>query len=134
MKTNYIQTLLTVFANYDLIRQYPELIPYQQLAATGKLSEGMAKAILVQLQPVIDNAIDFPNFLHRDPTEQQLYAKGKYDVEVGHLVGDPKIRIGLRLLDKPHHVLAIGATGSGKSTLIRRIIIGVEESINVKEP
>lgn len=130
MKSNYVQILLHVINRYNLTVQYPELITYQQLAATGKLSEGMAKAILVQLQPVIDISIDFPNYLHRDPTEQQLNDKGKYDIEIGSLVNDPRIRIGLRYLDKPRHVLSVGATGAGKSTLIRRIIIEVEKANN----
>ncbi|HML74403.1 MAG TPA: DUF87 domain-containing protein [Anaerohalosphaeraceae bacterium] len=130
MKSNYVQILLHVINRYNLTVQYPELAVYQVQATSGKLSEGMAKAILVQLQSIIDHAIDFPNYLHRDPTEQQLYAKGKYDIEIGSLVNDPLIRIGLRYQDKPRHVLSVGATGAGKSTLIRRIIIEVEKANN----
>jgi hypothetical protein len=125
MKQTHVQTLLQLFHEFPLCQKHPELTPYYQLALSGMLSDGMAKAILVQLQDTVNHSIDFPNFLHRIPTEEQLYAGGKPNVEVGCLVEDPKIRVGF-ILDRPSHVLCSGSTGGGKSTLIRRIILEVE--------
>lgn len=127
MKQSYVQVLLLLFNDLPLCQRHPELIPYYQMAMSGTLTEGMAKVLLVQLQGEVNKEIDFPNFLHRIPTdEQQLYADGMPDVEVGCLAENPKIRIGLRFLDRPRHVLCSGSTGGGKSNLIRRIILGVE--------
>jgi hypothetical protein len=96
------------------------------MAEQGMLSESIAKAYLFSLQDAIEHAKDFPNFLHRPPTEEQFHADGKPDIEVGHLVEAEHIRFGIRLLDGPRHCLIAGRTNAGKTTLIRIMIDAVE--------
>jgi hypothetical protein len=104
----------------------PTLVPYQKLAEAGMLPPGIAKCLLIRHHEQFERQKDFPNLLHRPPTHEQLYADGKPDVEVGSLIEGEQLRFGIRLCDKPRHVLAAGATGGGKTTLIRNLILGIE--------
>ncbi len=52
------------------------------------------------------------------------------DIEIGELVEQPGIRVGIKIINHPgKHLLICGQTGSGKSTVVRRIIDGID-SIN----
>jgi ABC-type transport system involved in cytochrome bd biosynthesis fused ATPase/permease subunit len=49
-----------------------------------------------------------------------------YDIEIGESVEQPGIRVGIKIIDHPgKHPVVCGQTGSGKSTVIRRIIDGI---------
>lgn len=124
--SDYVSILLGVLAEYNLCDRHPELATYQMLAQVGQLSQSTARAVLMQIQDVLEHYKDFPCHLHRPPTEDQLYVQGKPDIEVGTLVEGDQLRYGLRFLDRPRHVLAVGATGGGKTTLFRRMMIAVE--------
>jgi Tfp pilus assembly pilus retraction ATPase PilT len=53
-----------------------------------------------------------------------------FDVEIGELVEQPGVRVGIKIINHPgKHILISGLTGSGKSTVVRRIIDGID-SIN----
>lgn len=132
MPGGYISKLLRVLDEYALCDQYPELAQYQMLAEMGTLSESAAKAILIQLQEVIEYQKDFPNLLHRPPTEEQLYADGRPDVEIGELTEGEQLRFGIKFFDRPRHILAAGATGSGKTTFFRTLILAVNK-LNEKQ-
>ena len=55
---------------------------------------------------------------------------GNFDIETGELVEQPEVRVGIKIINSPgKHILECGQTGSGKSTVIRRIIDGID-SIN----
>ena len=127
MPGGYVSKLLRVLNEYQLCDHYPQLAQYRMLAEMGHLSDSIAKAILIQLQEVIEHYKDFPNRLHRTPTEEQLYVKGRPDVEIGTLTEDEQLRFGIKLLNRPRQVLAAGATGSGKTTLFRTLIFGVND-------
>ena len=91
------------------------------------LSETLAKSYLFALQAQLEELKDYPNYLHRPPTAEQLYDEGEPDVEVGSLIEGDGLRFGLRLRGKVPHVLAAGSTGSGKTTLLRVLVIAVED-------
>lgn len=122
----YVAQLLQVIVQYGLDR-YEDGARIKLEIERGIMSEQRAKGYLTQVSDFIRHLDDFPNHLHRPPTREQLYAAGKPDVELGTLVeGDESIRFGLRLIDRPRHVLIAGATGSGKTTALRNIIINVD--------
>jgi len=129
---NYISMLLNLFEEYSLCDRHPELATYQMLAQMGQLSQNVARGILIQIQDLVEHYKDFPCHLHRSPTREQLYADGMPDVEVGTLAEDEQLRYGIKCLDRPRHILAAGATGSGKTTLFRTLILAVE-SLNEKQ-
>ncbi len=48
------------------------------------------------------------------------------DIEIGELVEEPGVRVGIKIINHPgKHPIICGQTGSGKSTVIRRIIDGI---------
>jgi len=97
------------------------------MAEHGMLSEDDAEIHLCQIQALIETQKDFPNLLHRIPTEEQYGAAGTPDIPLGFLAEEPTLPFGLRMLDRPRHVLVAGATGSGKTTAIRLIIRGIDQ-------
>ncbi|HUX00689.1 MAG TPA: hypothetical protein VMY35_06885 [Phycisphaerae bacterium] len=128
---SYVAELISTIKYYHLHDQYAETADILFMAEQGMLSESMAHAELFALEPDIEHAKDFPNFLHRPPTEEQFYADGKPDIEVGHMVQAEHIRFGVRLLDGPSHCLIAGRTKAGKTTLIR-IMIDAVEALNAR--
>lgn len=129
--TDYVRMLLEVMDRYRFCEHYPELAPYQSLAEMGKLSPDGARIILYQLQHIIDEATDFPNYLHRPPSEEQFYAKGQPTIRVGQLVEGDELPVGIRLRGRVPHVLAAGMTGGGKTSLFR-VMIDQVEAINAQ--
>ena len=123
---DYVAMLLRTLAEYGLCDRFPELTTYQMLAQIGQLSQSTARAVLIQIQDPIEHYKDFPCFLHRPPTEEQLYVQGKPDIQVGKLVEGEQLLYGLKFRDRPRHLLATGATGGGKTTLFRGIMLAVE--------
>jgi len=131
--TNYVAIFLELLARHSqLCEHHPELQQYQMAAMMGGLSNDKARLLIYQLQQIIEHETDFPNLLHRPPTEQQLNQEGAPDITVGHLVEDETIRVGLRLRGCVPHILAAGSTGGGKTTLFR-VIMDRVETINAQE-
>ena len=129
----YVNQLLQLIGDYRLEDRHPnEISPIVLMAQHGILSEGMAKAYLMMIQPLVDATDPHPNFLPRPPTEGELYAEGRPDIEVGNVAEGEMPRCGLRIRNRIPHVLAAGAPGSGKTTLARVIIQQVED-LNVQE-
>jgi hypothetical protein len=81
--------------------------------------EDLAAFYLQKLRPLADRCKQFPNPLARPPDESEL---GRFDIELGELAQNPGVRVGMRLNDRPRHLLASGATGMGKSSLLRSIV------------
>lgn len=114
---------------HDVIRQYhldrfPEVAAILWLILYGRISEFQAKAYLLWLRPRIEQQIACPNLLHPPPDEQQLNANGPPDIELGQL--ENGLRFGVRIKDRPRHMLFAGATGSGKTTGIRKLIMMID--------
>jgi len=123
-----VQFLRLVGEHPYLIDRCPELAQYVAMAQYGRMSEGMAKSMLFQLEEAIDLSTDYPCFLHRAPREDQLLANGKPEIEFLTLQeGEGELRCGIRLADRPRHMLVAGSTGSGKTTALRNVITRVHE-------
>jgi hypothetical protein len=122
---NSVQRALHLIRTYGLDRD-PELAHLGALLEQGLLSEGIAKAYLPALMEMAQFAVDHGIRLHRIPDEQELFAKGRPDIQVGQLVENEQLRVGLRLTGRVPHVLAAGTTGSGKTTLLRVLIDRIE--------
>ena len=77
---------------------------------------------LNQAQDDIKTKIHTGNWLPRAPSsEEELYGNGLPKLNIGKLIDNPQINIGL-LAPPPKHILLNGTTGSGKSTTIRTIV------------
>ena len=126
-----VAELIATIKYYHLHERYPDIADILFMAEQGMLSEAMATAELFGLEPDIEHAKDFPNFLHRPPSEEQFNADGKPDIEVGHLVEAEHVRLGIRLLDGPRHCLVAGRTNAGKTTLMR-VMIDAVEALNAR--
>jgi hypothetical protein len=57
------------------------------------------------------------------PSQEDL---GEFDIEIGELVENPGVRVGIRVVSGPRHLIVAGVTGSGKSNILRRIIDGLD--------
>jgi hypothetical protein len=120
----------TVGQLMHLIRTYgldddPDIAPIAVAAEYGCLSEGLAQGYLIQLQERVEELEDFPDYLHRLPEPEQLYAEGRPDIEIGGVIDDPTLRVGLRT-DICQDILICGNKGAGKTTAFLASIDGYE--------
>lgn len=92
----------------------------------GWIPAGMAQILYRKLEKLVQNKIDFPNFLHRPPTTEQFHGQNQPDIRIGVLAERPEIEWGLRF-DGPLFVLVTGLTGYGKTTAIRVILKNIHE-------
>lgn len=122
----YVNQLLQVIEAYRLEDRHPdEIEPIVLAAQHGMLSDSMAKAYLVMIEPWVDAQKRCWNGLSRAPNQEEL---GEYDIPLGELIERPGVRAGVRILDnRPRHILVSGATNSGKSALLRRLVIATEK-------
>ncbi|MCB9851904.1 MAG: type IV secretion system DNA-binding domain-containing protein [Phycisphaerales bacterium] len=112
---------------YYLDHRVPQLVAsIKHKALSGRLTETRAKFHIRRLQKLVDQQIDFPNYLHRAPSSDQLHAYGDPDIELGSLVEAPDVRFGPRISGGVQHVFCSGCTGSGKTVMLRSLIAGVE--------
>ena len=126
-KSYYVEQLKKAIQANCLDDRDPAMADLLLAAENNMISEGIAKGCLALLQEEIEKQTDFPVRLHRPPRAEQLYAQGKPDIEVGSLKEGDRLRYGIILAEgRVPHILCTGCTGSGKSTLIRAIIIQVE--------
>ncbi|MFA7281364.1 MAG: hypothetical protein WC100_14870 [Sterolibacterium sp.] len=132
MKRGYfVSQLLRLIGEYRLDRD-PAIAQIAMAAEQGGLSDGLAQGYLAQLQEEADELDDYPDFLHRLPEPEQLYADGPPDIELGAAADDPSLRIGLNI-QTARDILICGNKGSGKTTAFLGIIDGFEQ-INKKHP
>jgi len=116
--------LAKVIDEHGLADRDARIMQVRCLLEQGKLSEGLARAYLYSLEDRIEHDRDFPVRLHRPPTAEQLYANGKADIEFLTLMeSEAGDRYGSRFLDRPRHHILAGATGSGKTNALRKLII-----------
>lgn len=120
---HYLKLLLDTIGYYHLADRHPdEIDDIVLMAEHGMLTDSLASAYLLRIQPWVDAQKRCWNGLPRAPTQDEI---GEFDVLLGDLVERHGVRVGIRFLDKVRHVLVSGATGSGKSTLLRRMIIAI---------
>lgn len=123
---HFVSYLLHLIAQYGLDDRNAAVAQLRALAEHGRLSESQARTYMLWLEPFVQEQIDRPNLLHRPPDRERLHADGEWDISLGKLI-EADLEIGIRLLDRPRHILVAGTTGSGKTTAIRRIIQGIEQ-------
>lgn len=122
---NYQVELIRRIIQYGFDREaYWERI--KRKCQRGWIHPGVARALYLKLEKMIQERIDFPNFLHRPPTPEQFHGHGKPDIRIGVLAERPEIEFGLRF-DGPLFVLISGLSGFGKTTAIRTILKGIHE-------
>ena len=108
---------------YRLDDRYPNIKKKVKMIEMGILSDSVIKILISRVQPLIEKQRRCFNPLPMAPSKEEL---PDYDIEVGNLVENPDVRIGIRFKERPHHIIASGATGSGKSNLLRVIIHGLD--------
>ena len=84
----------------------------------GRINESAAAIYLRKIETLVERQKIVFNPLPRAPRIEEL---APYDIELGELIENPDVRVGLRT-DHPRHISISGQTGTGKSTLLRRII------------
>ncbi len=118
-----IKQLLEAIQYYRLADRHPDQIePIVLMAQHGLLTDNMAKAELFRIQPLIEKQKKIWNTLPKAPDQDEL---GEFDLPVGELIERPGVMAGIKILDKPRHVLVSGATGSGKSSFLRWLIMAL---------
>ena len=121
---HHVNELLRTIETYRLEDRHPDDIEPILLAAQhGMLSDAMAQAYLVEIEPWVEAQKRCWNGLTRAPDQEEL---GEYDVPLGDLIERPGVRAGVRLIGSPRHILVNGATHSGKSTFLRRLVMATD--------
>jgi len=132
---DYKSALRQVIAQYHLDEKYPYWRRVAPLLERGALSEHVCKVLLQKAEKAAQDQEDYPDYLHRLPTAEQLYATGEPQVRLGTALEDPSLVIGVRF-DRPLHIVVAGCTGFGKTTLVRVLLRAVHEynQCFVKDP
>ena len=105
---------------------YEQLKIPLKLYEIGQLPDSVAAYWNKKLKPYTEELEKCPIPFPLAPDQEEL---GHYDVEFGRLKENPSVRAGIILDGIPRHLAVSGATGSGKSTFLRRIIIGINDYI-----
>lgn len=123
---NYVAVFLQILDRYALCNRCPELTSYHAMAQMGQMSQGMAKALLYQLEEggAIPEQERRPNFLERAPAFDELFPNGAPDLVIGHLEEAQEVPLGLSLTGNMNSIFA-GRAGSGKTTGLRSLIQAV---------
>jgi len=120
----WLSRLLEAIQYYNLER-YKELEWLVWQARYGRLSDDQARRYMLGLQEWIDQAEKHPNLLRKPPSAEELTNGQQPDFFIGHL--ENMVRFGLRIRDRPRNIICVGDCGSGKTTLIRRIIREIDQ-------
>ena len=136
---SFISELIRIIRHYRLdekkTSQIKTGIDWKQiltLAEYGKLSKNMARNYLCLIETDVNYLNDFPDFLHKLPDADQLYADGRPHVRLGALADASDLEFGIRF-DGPLFILCAGLTGFGKTTAIRILLKGIHE-YNLRNP
>jgi hypothetical protein len=118
---DYVAMFLAYLQQHALCDWYPEFAPYKRMAETGSLSQDKARLLFAQAQDIVENEPAYRRFIHRPPTEEEWYERGRPQIELGSLVDMPDLRFGISLVGAQHTCL-FGATQAGKTIGLRNII------------
>lgn len=122
---NDVTKLYQLIKRYHLDWRYPEkLTRVVKRIEKGHMRPEQAKRWLRKIQPWIEEQERCFNPFPPAPKQEEL---GRIDIEVGRLIENPDVRVGIKILDRAgRSVIAAGCTGSGKSNLIRKLIYGID--------
>jgi hypothetical protein len=123
---DYRSALHQVIVQYRLDEKQPYWRNVKLLIERGMLPDHICKALLHKAKRAAQDQEDYPDYLHRSPTAEQLYAAGEPQVRLGTVLEDPNLVIGVRF-DRPFHGIVAGTTGFGKTTLIRSLLRAIHE-------
>jgi hypothetical protein len=123
-----LEYLFAMNQRYRLEHRSPRLRQFLPLLRRGlvKQRNALAKLLLIELQPIIDEMERRPNYLFRPPDFSELYRQGPPPLVIGHLEEVPDVPLGL-FPQGAFHSLFVGTTGAGKTVGQRRLIVAVEE-------
>ncbi|MFC1604020.1 helicase HerA domain-containing protein [Planctomycetota bacterium] len=89
----------------------------------GRMTPQLARRWLKKIQPWIEEQRRCFTPFPPAPSQEEL---GQFDIEIGELIENPGVRVGVRVLDRPRHIITAGATGAGKSNVLRALIKGFD--------
>ena len=112
MESN-IRKLVELNRRYGLENRCKHIRRAMRLLRRGLLSDGVAKAHVLRVQPFIDSFTDFPNMLSRPPEHADIYPDGPPPLVIGDIVEEPDVPFGV-FPRGPFFFLFEGSTGSGK--------------------
>jgi len=131
--TQYRAALVNIIRRYRLDFRSKEWKGHLIFAEHGLLPENTCKMLLPLARAMADQIEDEGDFSWRYPEEDELYAEGKPDIELGNLLEGDLLRFGIRFKDRPRNVLVLGGAGGGKSVLCRGICLKVDQ-LNQRYP
>lgn len=126
MRQSHAQQLYQMIQTYRLADRDPRYGQYLQMLERGQITDLMAQALLHQARQFVEHLLDHPNSLHRAASLEQLCERGAPDFEFMTLKEGEQCRYGIRLKDRPRHMLAAGQSGGGKTTTLRVIVCGID--------
>lgn len=128
----YVNMLFDAIQRYYLEqREYDLVAQIRYLSQLGKLTDGRARANLIQLAPMIEEQERRMNRLPRCPTSEEMYPHGLPALNLGHLV--ERLDVVLGIDPAAANAILSGIPGSGKTTLFRRFALAVHE-FNQRHP
>ena len=129
---SYRQELIKRIVQYGLDQRSLYWKNIKDAVQKNMLDDDMGELLLFQMEPDVQQQIDYPDYLHRVPTPEQLYAQGMPEVRLGYIKENPELIFGIRF-DMPLHMIVAGLTGFGKTTLMRTLQKGIYQ-YNLKHP
>jgi hypothetical protein len=119
----YVLELERSIKRYLLHWRHPkDLNPILKMIERGRMRPHLTKLWFKKIEPWIDSQEKCFNPFPPAPDKEQL---GHFDIELGELIENPGVRIGIRVLKPGKHLIVSGTTGAGKSTILRRIVDGL---------
>jgi len=119
--------LISIIKNYRLHFRFPRWKEDLFMAEEGLYTDDFCQMLIFEARMDAEKIEDMGNFLWRPPDEDELYAEGKPDIELGNLIEGDQQRFGIRFKDRSRNLLVLGGSGGGKSVLCRGICVKVDE-------
>ncbi|MDI6451604.1 hypothetical protein [Anaerobaca lacustris] len=126
MTGTHAQQLYRIIQTYRLADRDPRYGQYLQMLERGQITDLMAQALLHQARQFVEYLRVHPNLLMKSPSQDQLNETGPPDFEFMTLEEGARCRYGIRLTDRPRHLLATGQSGAGKTSTLRAIVRGID--------
>ena len=116
--------LLGLIKQYNLDARHPvEVRRLMRKIERDQVTPFDVRRWLRKIKPWIEEQQKRFNPLPPPPSQEDL---GEFDIEIGELIENPGVRVGIRVVSGPRHLIVAGVTGAGKSNILRRIIDGLD--------